>query len=301
MNIRDFRYVLAVADERHFGRAAQKCHISQPALSGQIRKLEDHLGVALFERSNRRVRVTPIGEQIVVLARQLIDMVNRIEATAAAARDPLSGPLRLGMIPTIGPYLSPLILPAIRQHLPNLALTLIEGFTHHLERRLREGELDIAILATEPGDKNLEDRGLYIEPFQVALPIGHRLAQSTKIDTADLKSSEMLLLSEGHCLRDQILDACHAKTTDETPNTRETSLETILALVAAGDGMTMAPNLALPAGDAIRGIACRETSAHVSRQVRLVYRSTFPRPELVDRLATIIRDHLPPNRVIPIG
>ena len=143
MNIRDFRYVVAVAEERHFGRAAEKCHISQPALSGQIRKLEDTLGVALFERSNRHVRVTPTGDRIVALARELLDTVDRIEATATAARDPLSGPLRLGMIPTVGPYLSPLILPAIRRHLPNLAVTLVEGFTENLERRLLGGDQEL--------------------------------------------------------------------------------------------------------------------------------------------------------------
>ena len=300
MNIRDFRYVLAVADERHFGRAARKCHISQPALSGQIRKLEDHLGVALFERSNRRVRVTPVGERIVVLARQLIDTVDRIEMTAVAARDPLSGSLRLGMIPTIGPYLSPLILPAIRRQLANLSVTLVEGVTHHLERRLLEGELDIAILATEPEDGKLEDRGLYMEPFQVALPLDHRLARSAKVDVAELTSGEMLLLSEGHCLRDQVLEVCHADTADGTLNTRETSLETILALVAAGDGITMVPTLALRTNDAIPGIACRETSEDVGRLVRLVYRSTFPRPQLVDRLAAVIRDQVPRNKVKPI-
>jgi len=297
LNIRDFRYVLAVADEQHFGRAARKCHISQPALSGQIRKLEDYLGIVLFERSNRHVRVTPIGERIVALARDLIDTVERIEVTAVAARDPLSGPLRLGMIPTIGPYLSPLILPAIRQQLPNISVTLVEGVTHLLERRLLEGELDIAILATEPEGGKLKDLRLYKEPFQVALPLDHRLTQSAKLKAADLTSDEMLLLSEGHCLRDQVLDVCHAQTADGTPNTRETSLETILALVAAGDGITMVPTLALPANGGVRGIKCLETSEDVGRLVRLVYRSTFPRLELVDRLAEVIRDQVPRSKV----
>lgn len=300
MNIRDFRYVLAVAEQTHFGRAAQNCHISQPALSGQIRKLEDYLGVALFERTNRRVRVTPIGEEIVVLARQLIATVDLIEETAVAARDPLSGPLRLGMIPTIGPYLSPLILPGIRQQLPNMSVTLVEGFTHDLERRLLEGELDMAILATEPGDGKLKERGLYIEPFQVALPMGHKLASSKMIPAADLVPGEMLLLSEGHCLRDQVLDVCHAEKASKTPNTRETSLETILALVAAGDGITMVPSLALRTNDAVPGIACRKTVEDVGRRVRLTYRSTFPRPALVERLAATIRDQVPRNKVKPV-
>ena len=301
MNIRDFRYVVAVAEQRHFGRAAEKCHISQPALSGQIRKLEDTLGVALFERSNRHVRVTPTGDRIVALARELLDTVDRIEATAMAARDPLSGPLRLGMIPTIGPYLSPLILPAIRRHLPNIAVTLVEGFTETLERRLLDGDLDIAILATDPTDRKLTERGLYMEPFKAALPPDHRLAKSGTVKMADLAADSMLLLSEGHCLRDQVLDVCHAEMADETTNTRETSLETILALVAAGDGVTMVPALALRADEAARGLACCATAEPIGRRVRLVHRATFPRPQLVDRLAAVIQDHVPRDKVQPVA
>lgn len=297
MNIRDFRYVVAVADELHFGRAARICHVSQPALSGQIRKLEETLGVALFERSSRRVRVTPVGDRIVALARELLDLVDRIGATAVAARDPLSGPLRLGMIPTIGPWLSPLILPAMRRQLPKLSLTLIEGFTDRLERRLLDGELDMAILATAPGDPGLVECDLYKEPFLAALPRDHRLARATRIDAADLGSAEMLLLSEGHCLRDQVLDICHADTADQATNTRETSLETILALVAAGDGITLVPALALGPGDGPRGIACRAISGDVGRRVRLVCRASFPRMALVERLAALIRDRVPGDRV----
>ncbi|NKB48231.1 MAG: LysR family transcriptional regulator [Alphaproteobacteria bacterium] len=301
MNLRDLRYVVAVADEGHFGRAANRCHVSQPALSSQIRKLEDELGVTLFERTNRSVRITPVGAQIAAQARRLITLSDEIVATAQAAKDPLSGQLKLAMIPTIGPYLSPLILPALRRQLPNLNVTLIEGFTHDLERRLLEGELDIAILATVPAGATLNERELYIEPFQVALPPGHPLTRLPKIAAADLTTGEMLLLSEGHCLRDQLLDLCHAKTADDTPNTRETSLETILALVAAGDGITMVPALALRSDDANLGIACRDITEGAGRLVRLVYRSTFPRAELVDRLAEIIRNQVPAKKVETVG
>lgn len=301
MNIRDLQYVVAVADERHFGRAAKKCHVSQPALSGQIRKLEDELGVTLFERTNRSVQITSVGTEITAQARRLITLSDEIVATAQATKDPLSGQFRLGMIPTIGPYLSPLILPAIRRQLPNLTVTLIEAFTHDLERRLLDGELDIAVLATDPGDGKLEERELYREPFHVALPLSHPLARSKRIAAQDLPTGELLLLSEGHCLRDQMLDVCHAETAAETPNTRETSLETILALVAAGDGITMVPALALRTSDIDLGIACREISEGAGRLVRLVYRSTFPRVVLVNRLAEIIQNQVPTNKVEIVG
>ena len=202
MNVRDLQYVIAVAEERHFGRAANKCHVSQPALSGQIRKLEDYLGVALFERTNRTVHVTPVGERIVAQARRLITLWDEIVATAQTTKDPLSGQFRLGMISTIGPYLSPLILSTIRQEMPDLSLTLIEGLTTDLENRVANWELDGAILATEPAVSHLQDIILYDEPFWIALPNGHPLAEQETIELGELAHEELLLLADGHCLRD---------------------------------------------------------------------------------------------------
>jgi len=295
MNIRDLRYIVAVADERHFGRAAAHCHVSQPALSGQIRKLEDSLGVALFERTSRAVRVTPVGERVVAQARQLIDIADGIVATAQAARDPFSGPFRLGMIATIGPYLSPLILPAIRRDLPDLSLTLVEGLTTDLEDRVANGDLDGAILATVPVDPHLKEIALYDEPFRVALPKGHPLAGLKRVDLDALGHAELLLLADGHCLRDQVVDACQATTGAATANTRETSLETLLALVAAGDGVTLVPALTRPEdGGAVGAIVLRPVGPGTAgRTVRLVSRTSFPRPSLVDRLAEIIRSSVP--------
>ncbi len=303
MNIRDLRYVIAVAEELHFGRAAHKCHISQPALSGQIRKLEDSLGVTLFERTNRAVQVTPTGQQIVAQARRLITLSDEIIATAHAARDPLSGLYRLGMIATIGPYLSPLILPEIRRQLPDLSLTLIEGLTGDLEKRVAVGELDGAILATPPEERHLRAIALYDEPFWIALPNQHALAGRKTIDLDRLDHQELLLLADGHCLRDQILDACHATTGITNANTRETSLETLLALVAAGDGVTLVPALAKPKkGVGSAGITTRrETSNKAGRYVTLVCRASYPRTELVTRLATIIRAQVPQNLVTVLG
>lgn len=302
MNIRDLKYVVAVAEERHFGRAADKCHVSQPALSGQIRKLEDSLGVTLFERTNRAVRVTPVGERIVAQARRLITLSDEIVASAQAARDPLAGPFRLGMISTIGPYLSPLILSAIRREMPDLSLTLVEGLTIELERRVANGELDGAVLATVPVDPHLTDISLYDEPFWIALSHEHPLAGQETIGLAELAHEELLLLADGHCLRDQVLDACHAATGAAKANTRETSLETLLALVAAGDGVTLVPALAKPRDDrAPSTIVMRPAaSGSAGRTVRLVCRASFPRPELVARLASTIRVNLPESTVDPM-
>ena len=299
MNIRDLQYVGAVAEERHFGRAADKCHVSQPALSGQIRKLEDYLGVALFERTNRTVRITPVGEQIVARARKLITLSDEIVATAQTARDPLSGQFRLGMISTIGPYLSPLVLLAIRQEMQDLSLTLIEGLTTDLENRVANGELDGAILATVPGVSHLQDIVLYDEPFWIAISNGHPLAEQETIDLGELAHEEILLLADGHCLRDQVLDACNATPGTAKANTRETSLETLLALVAAGDGVTLVPALSMPRDDGGDNpvVMRREASGTAGRIVRLVCRASFPRSELVIRLASIIRAKVPETMV----
>ena len=299
MNVRDLQYVIAVAEERHFGRAANKCHVSQPALSGQIRKLEDYLGVALFERTNRTVHITPVGEQNIAQARRLITLWDEIVATAQTTRDPLSGQFRLGMISTIGPYLSPLILSTIRQEMPDLSLTLIEGLTTDLENRVVNWELDGAILATEPGDSHLQDIVLYDEPFWIALSNGHPLAEQETIELGELAHEELLLLADGHCLRDQVLDACNATTGTANANTRETSLETLLALVAAGDGVTLVPALSMPRDDGGDNpvVMRREASGTAGRIVRLVCRASFPRSELVIRLASIIRAKVPETMV----
>jgi len=292
MNIRDLQYVVAVADEGHFGRAAVKCHISQPALSGQILKLEEYLGVTLFERTNRSVQITQIGEQIVEQARRLLVLSNEIVASARAAKDPFSGHFRLGMISTIGPYLSPLILPAIRKEMPDLSLTLVEGFTTDLEKRVADGGLDGAILATVPGSRYFKDISLYFEPFRIALPRGHRFSKKKSIDVSELAHDELLLLADGHCLRDQMLDVCHASTASTNVNTRETSLETLLALVASGDGVTLVPALVRPEGGDhdCAVVMRREATQSTGRTVRLICRETFPQSELLSRLASIVRN-----------
>ena len=296
VNIRDLRYAVAVAELGHFGRAAAACHVSQPALSGQIRKLEEHLGLALFERTKRSVRITPAGEEIIRLAKRLLDTADLIEETARSRLDPLSGPLRLGMIPTIGPYLTPRLLPSIARGMPRLELRLAEDLTTALEAGLVEGKLDAAILATATTDRRLAETALYDEPFWIALPNGHSLAGEDEIDVADIGVDELLLLADGHCLRDQVMSFC-SDMLPHQPNvsTQHTSLGTILALVGAGAGVTLVPAMSLSGGwvtDA--GVAIRrEKSRAARRSVRLAYRRSFPRRLALDRLADIVCAVLP--------
>lgn len=303
MNIRDLKYVVAVADHCHFGRAANACHVGQPTLSAQIRKLEEQLGATLFERTKRSVRVTPLGEEIVAKARVLIALADEIEETARARRNPLSGPLRLGMIPTIGPYLTPLLLPSLRHSLPAAQLTLTETVTEQLEARLLSGALDAAIMATAPGDAKLAEIPLFEEPFWVAIPKGHPLQDREEIALSDLESDEILLLEDGHCLSDQVLSFCgQAFTHSPRASTRHTSLMTITALVGAGVGVTLVPALSL-AGSWVTdsGVLLRkEASRTASRTVCLVFRASFPRRQLIDKLAdvlcAIVPDTVSPTR-----
>lgn len=288
MNIRDLEYAVAVADFGHFGRAAEACHVSQPALSGQIKKLERELGVDLFERTKRSVRVTEAGEDILRLARQLLEQADAIRETADALKDPYAGRLRLGIIPTIGPYLTPLLLPSLTHHLPRLDLALVENMTHVLEQRLVDGDIDAAILATPPEESRLTAIALYDEPFWIALPHGHRLEAEESIDVTDIQLDELLLLADGHCLRDQVLSFCQRG--GSATNTQDTSLATILALVGAGAGVTLVPAISLQgswmtdAGIAVR----REKSGLAQRTVTLVFRASYPRREILEKLADII-------------
>ncbi len=301
MNIRDLQYAVAVADHGHFGRAAQACHVSQPALSGQIRKLEDHLGVALFERTNRSVRISAAGTDIIARAREVLERVAAIEDAAHAHADPLAGTLRLGMIHTIGPYLTPLLLPSVVHGLPKLDLQLIEATTEELEAKLLDGDIDAAVLATQPSDDRLREIALYDEPFWLALPSKHPLAALDDVDINQIRAEELLLLADGHCLRDQVLSFCTTSFA-ASPNvsTQQTSLPTILALVGAGAGVTLAPAMSLRGSwTTDSGIALRRiTSGAAHRAVRLVYRAAYPRAKVLEKLADIICA-ITPDTVFP--
>jgi LysR family hydrogen peroxide-inducible transcriptional activator len=296
MNLRDFEYVLAVAEHRHFGRAAEACHVSQPTLSGQIRKLEDHLGIAIFERTKRSVRTTPVGERIIEAAKRLLAAADSIEDIAAAMTDPLAGPLHLGAIPTIAPYLMPRLIPALARALPSVELKLKERFTRDIEGLLVDGRLDAAIIATAPEAPQLTSIPLYDEPFWVALPTGHALSLEEDIDLGRLLGERLLLLSEGHCLRDQVLSFYPATEIDPAAvSTEETSLTTILALVGGGLGVTLVPAMSLSgpwvtdAGIVVR----KERSGAAQRSVRLAFRKSFSRMALIERLADVIAAIVP--------
>ena len=302
MNLRDLRYICAVAELRHFGKAAERIHVSQPTLSGQIRKLEDTLGVALFERTNKSVRITPAGERIVDLARQVLQGADEISRVAQAHCDPLAGPMRLGMIPTVAPYLIPLFVRPLQAALPDLKPVFIEEITDSLLAGLERGDLDAAILATEPDHPRLLSLPLYHEPFWVAVPLGHELEHREKIRLQDLDPGELMLLADGHCFRDQALAVCGLDETAERPDTTATSLETIVNLVAAGHGITLVPALAIGgAWTTDQGVIARSVEEpDAARTVSLVHRPGYPREALLRQIAAVIRDTVP-NTVTAIS
>jgi LysR family hydrogen peroxide-inducible transcriptional activator len=243
MTLRDLEYLVALAETRHFGRAALRCHVSQPTLSAQLRKLEASLGTPLIERRPRRVVLTAAGEAVVDRARRMLRDADDIRSLARARHDPLSGPLKVGLIPTLGPYLLPRVAPRIAKALPRLQLVLHEYQTAPLVDRTVEGELDLAILALPADTKGLATRSLFAEAFLVAMAGTHRLASKKRVKASDLAGEKLLLLEEGHCLRDQALEVCEQAGTEEQAF-RATSLETLRQMVASAQGITLLPRLA---------------------------------------------------------
>jgi len=290
MNLRDLRYLIAVADHLHFGNAAEACHVSQPTLSGQIRKLEEMLGTVLFERTNKSVQLTPAAEQIIPLARAAVAQADAIVSMAQGWRDPLAGSLRLGVIPTLGPYLIPRILGPLRQRCPTLELVLWEDMTDQLLARLRRHELDVALIATVPDGDDIQTLALFDEPFLMVLPENHRLAGEAVIGEVELTTADVLVLADGHCLRDQTLSACK-QPGNPRADFRATSLEMLLNMVAAGYGCTLAPALAVADRPVpVPGTLLRPLSPRLaSRTVRLAFRNSFPRRQVVEVMADMIR------------
>ncbi len=298
MNIRDLKYIIAVAETHHFGKAAERCFVSQPTLSGQIRKLEDELGVAIFERTNRSVEITPVGESIVAHARQMMEQADAIVQLAQAHQDPLAGPLRVGAIPTISPYLMPLILIPLRKQHPKMKLVLSEELTDVLLERLRNHEIDAALLATPVEESDLESLPLYDEPFWVAYPRKHAFYAKDKITLSDLDKENVLLLAEGHCLAKQAMDVCHLKERQQQgdmADLRAASLETLIQLVRAGFGITLLPALSMQGSWATgSGVVAQPLALpNASRRVSLVFRRSYPRRAALQAFADIILDKLP--------
>jgi LysR family hydrogen peroxide-inducible transcriptional activator len=302
MNLQELRYLVAVAEHRHFGRAAEACNVSQPTLSSQIRKLEDELGVTLLERTNKRVHVTPVGSQIVVHAQRALDEAAQMEAVARAARDPLVGPLKLGVIPTLAPYLMPILLKPLRQAYPGLSIELWEDQTRALIDGLRNHRLDAALLATPADSPEITEIALFDEPLLAALPLDHRLAARAVVSEEWL-AEEMLVLAEGHCLANQALAACGKsgalgggsvpRRSGLQSTMQAATLETLVNLVAAGYGATLIPALAAESLGQ-RGIALRPLSGESKRTIRLATRPGFPRPQALRALEKTIQRAIKP-------
>ena len=291
MNLRDLRYLIALADLRHFGRAAEACHVSQPTLSTQLRKLEDELGVQLIERAPRQVMLTPAGADIVERARRVLSEVAQMREPARRTTDPEAGSMRLGMFPTLGPYLLPHVVPRLRARFPRLELLLVEEKTETLLGMLRGGRLDAAVLALPLHEDGLHCEPLFAEPFMLAVPAGHALAQKRELTLSALAHEHLLLLEDGHCLRDQALEVCSLAGAGEKEGFRATSLETLRQMVAAGVGITLLPMLAVkppvPASDAVRLIGFRDPP---KRRLAMVWRRSSAMSGFLKQVAKVLRE-----------
>ena len=304
MNLRDLKYVVAVAETQHFGKAAARCFVSQPTLSGQIKKLEQELGVIIFERTNRSVEITPVGQDILEHARLILEQADVITQLAQAHQDPLAGPLRIGVIPTLSPYLMPLILIPLKKQYPQMKLVLSEELTENLLKRLRSHEIDAVLLATEVDDPDLQVLSLFDEPFWLAYPSKHPFYYKEKLSRHDLDNTDLLLLADGHCLAEQAMEVCHIKERSEHSEMADlhaSSLETLLQLVGAGFGTTMVPALAMSgswtSGSGI--VANKLEFKDAFRRISLVYRKTYPRIQALNAFANVIMTSLP-NTVYPL-
>lgn len=290
MNLKDLKYLVALADTGHFGKAAERSFVSQPTLSAQLKKLEEFLGVKLVERQPKNMQLTEVGKQIVVRARRMLDEGEEIIALARSNTDPFAGKLKMGLIPTIGPYLLPRVMPKIRKAVPQLGLMLYEYQTEALLKRLRDGEIDLGIVALPALGEGLESRALYDEAFTVALPTHHPLAAKSSIKVQDLKGQTLLLLEDGHCLRDQALEVCSRVDVHEPQDFRATSLETLRQMVVAGLGITLLPEMAVesPFGSQ-RGLAIRPFHKPTpSRTVGAVWRKSSTREAAIAAVCDVI-------------
>ncbi len=287
MNLRDLRYLVAVAEHRHFGRAAEACFVSQPTLSTQLKKLEETLGVKLIERTNRQVMLSPAGEMIVEQAQKVLSEVDLLVSMAEQHKDPLGGDFKLGVIPTVAPYLLPKILRPIRKQFPNLRLQLVEAQTAQLTRMLKLGELDALLLALPLQEENIRELAIYEEPFYFAAAKSHPKAGLKSIAAEDLAEEEVLLLEDGHCLRDQALEVCNRHHAVENANFRATSLETLRQMVSAEVGITLMPKLAIQGRPGpVKYIPFRGDPPH--RVIGLCWRNTSTRLSLLTGLGEML-------------
>jgi LysR family hydrogen peroxide-inducible transcriptional activator len=289
MNLRDLKYLVAVAEYRHFGRAAEACFVSQPALSMQISKLESSLGVQLFERTNKQVFLTPVGREIAARARRVLQEAEEIRTIAKTHSDPCSGELKLGAFPTLAPYLFPLVVPQISKAMPKLKLFLVEDKTEILLQKLRSGQIDAALLALPIESDGLESVELFTDPFYLAVPPRHQFAEKKTISMDEIAGERLLLLEEGHCLRAQALEVCSMMGASEQQDFRATSLETLRQMVASGLGLTLMPEIALRDNDTIKAVPFKTPAP--TRTIGLFWRSSSARIECLSKIVGICRKH----------
>lgn len=292
MTLTELKYIVALARERHFGRAAEKCFVSQPTLSVAVKKLEDELGAILFERGQNEVRTTPVGLQIVAQAERVLAEANLVKELADASGDPLAGPLRLGAIYTIGPYLLPKLVPLIKQRAPKMPLMIEESFTDRLLESLKRGDLDVAVLALPIAEPGLVAQPVYDETFRVLVPVAHPWAKKKNVSPPELLDEPLLMLGRGNCFRDQVLDLCTAAGAGGPQVLEGSSLETIRLMVASGVGITVMPATAvdtLPKTDPLLRVR-PFAEPQPSRRIGLVWRASFPRHQAIDLLRKALLD-----------
>jgi LysR family hydrogen peroxide-inducible transcriptional activator len=292
MNIRDLKYLVATVESEHFGQAAQACCVSQPTLSMQLKKLEDELGVQLFERTNKCVMTTPMGKILAEQAKIILGEINTLKQLATNSKDPLSGEFKLGIIPTMGPYLLPQLLSVIKKKLPKIDLIVFENKTDVLLTELRSGLLDGIILALPVDTNGLVSHDLFTENFLLALPKDHKLSKKSKVNLSDIEQEEVLLLEDGHCLREQVLETCNMISYKEKSGFKATSLETLRHLVASGSGVTLLPEM-----------AAQKTGANIilksfskpspSRRVGMLWRQNSARAACCEKMLELFRIESP--------
>lgn len=301
MNLRDLRYLVALADLKHFGRAAEASFVSQPTLSTQIKKLEEELGVPLIERNPRNVLLTDVGEAVVARARLMLREADEIKNIARRAKDPASGAVKIGIFPTLGPYLLPHVVPQIVAKFPKLELMLFEEKTEIILKKLHDGELDAGILALPIHDDTLHSEFLFEEPFVLAVPATHRMAKQKKVKLCDLAEERLLLLDDGHCLRDQALEVCQIAGAVERSGFRATSLETLRHMVSANVGMTLLPALAVrpPAPATANVVLIPFADPQPHRRIAMVWRRTSALTVFLSELVQLFKNL--PNGALEIA
>ena len=295
MKLRDLEYLIALDEEQHFAHAAERCFVSQPTLSGQLKKLEEELGVLLVERSSRQVMMTAAGRAVAEQARRVLTEAREVKTIAASFHDPFAGELQVGLIPTVAPYLLPLLMPTLKKAYPQLKLWLHEQQTHVLMERLQRGELDLLILALPVPPHDFVEVDLFHEPFQLAVPRDDELAQRGQATLADLNEREVILLEEGHCLREHALDICFSAGASEYGGFHATSLETLRHMVGEGMGITLMPQMAVPKqvrkSDPVHYLSFKQPPIP-SRRIGMLYRKHSARQQLFHAMTEEFRSLL---------